>query len=179
MKKHSEIETKHVGDESMHQSKAFSGFFYNLRLSKPVLQKIFKEFKTPKKNDKLVLQFYYPKQPLGGSPQLGVYALRSKNQAIDPTQKCTFELLDYVDESSEPLTGRPQFLGDQQLDVDELKQLIKGSNKPDAEMYDHLLFSAKFDNSNSNVYYEVSVVPRNQFSINPINTDPSPPASAR
>ena len=49
MKKHSEIETKHVGDESMHQSKAFSGFFYNLRLSKPVLQKIFKEFKTPKK----------------------------------------------------------------------------------------------------------------------------------
>jgi hypothetical protein len=182
MRKQSEIQSKHVDEDSMHQSKAFSCFFYNLKLSKPVLQKIFNEFKTPKKSDKLVLQFYYPKQPSGGSPTLGAYALRSKNQAIDPTQKPTFELLDYVDESSEPLIGRPQFLGDQQLDVDELKQLIKDSNKPDPMVFDHLLFSVKFDNSNPHIYYEVSVVPSNQFKqsfLSSIDTDPSPPASAR
>jgi hypothetical protein len=104
--------------------------------------------------------------------------MRSKNQPVSEI-KFTAPILDYHNKSSEPLTGRPQFLGDQQLDVDDLKQLIENSNKPDPDAFEYLLFTAKFQDKNPHIYYDVSVQPSNQLGTASVPTDPSPPAPAR
>jgi hypothetical protein len=177
MEKYSEKDTEVLSD-TLTSSHDHHGVFYNLRLSKDSVDALFKCFKEHKKNDKLIFQFFYPEEPLHGSPTLGAYPMRSKNQRIDST-KFTAPILDYDDKSSEPLRGRAQFLGDQELDVDDLKQLIKDSNKPDAEVYEYLLFTANFHDDNPHIYYDVSVQPSNQLTTATIPTDPSPPAPAR
>lgn len=177
MKKSAEKGLKQSVGESSHNMIP-PAVFYNLTLSKDLVQKLFDDFKENHKKNKLIFQFYYPAKPKDGSPTLGAYAMRSKNQAIDPKHACTPKMLDYGDKSSEPLTGRAQFLGDQQLNVEDLKKLIKESNKPDPELYDFLVFSAKFDNQNPHIYYEIMVHPSNHLDVRPIRTDPSPPAPA-
>jgi hypothetical protein len=174
----SEKEMNKPVKESAFHKKISSPVFYNLKLSKDLVRKLFKDFKKNYKNNKLVFQFYYPAESKDGSPTLGAYAMRSKNQVINPKHICTPKLLEYGDKSSEPLTGRAQFLGDQQVNIAKLKKLIEDSNKPDPEVYDHLVFSAKFNNQNPHIYYEISVHPSNSFNAKPINTDPSPPAPA-
>ncbi|HSQ44057.1 MAG TPA: hypothetical protein VLM16_03620 [Ginsengibacter sp.] len=154
--------------------------FYNLKLSKTTVDFLFNCFKNKhRKHDKLIFQFYYPATPKDNSPTLGVYPMRSKNQCIKKKQVFNAPILDYHTKSAEPLTGRAQFLGDQELDLADLKKLIKESNEADAEAYEYLLFTAKFHDENPHIYYEVSVQPSTTASGATIPTDPSPPAPAR
>ncbi|MGH2648112.1 MAG: hypothetical protein ACRDE8_11115, partial [Ginsengibacter sp.] len=109
MEKYSENETETLSDTLTSHQK-HHGVFYNLKLSKESVDMLLASFKKNKKHDKLIFQFYYPEQPLHGSPTLGVYPMRSKNQRVDPNP-FTAPILDYHDESAEPLTGRAQFVG--------------------------------------------------------------------
>jgi hypothetical protein len=156
-----------------------NGVFYNLKLSKQSVDTLLATFKKRKKRDKLIFQFYYPAQPLHGSPTLGVYPMRSKNQCVNEASDFVAPILDYHNKSAEPLTGRAQFVGDQELDLDDVINLIKESNKPDPNAYEYLFFEAKFHDNNPHMYYEVTVQPSNQVMAKGIQTDPSPPAPAR
>ncbi len=178
MEKNLEKRTENLSDTLISHKKNH-GVFYNLKLSKDSVNDLFNLFKKHKKHDKLVFQFFYPEEPLEGSPTLGVYPMRSKNQCVDTKSKFTAPILNYHNKSSEPLTGRAQFLGDQELDIEDLKQLIKDSNKPNSEIYEYLLFTAKFHDDNPHIYYNVTVQPSNQVAGQSLSTDPSPPAPAR
>jgi hypothetical protein len=179
MEKHSQKETEQSGNTAVQYEKKDPGVFYNLKLSKESLEDLFKYFKKHKKRDKFIFQFFYPKDPLDGSPTLGAYPMRSKNQRVENENKFAAPILDYHNKSSEPLTGRPQFLGDQQLDVDDLKQLIEDSNKPDPDAFEYLLFTARFQDENPHIFYDVTVQPSNQVATGSVSTDPSPPAPAK
>ena len=179
MEKYSESETETLAESSTFDKKKETAVFYNLILGKAAVQKLFDSFKKHHKHDKLVFQFFYPVSPKDGSPTLGAYSMRSKNQCIKKSQKIEVQYLDYSDKSSEPLIGRAQFLGDQQLDADDLKKLIKDSNPSKPDIYEYLFFKAKFSDNNPHIYYEVSVHPSADAVLKTIPTDPSPPAPAR
>jgi hypothetical protein len=86
------------------------------------------------KNNKLVFQFYYPQTYTGGSPQLVGYAMKSKNDSISTV----FKILTPVGSSGEPLYGREQILGDQQIRFGVINSLLeKVLGKGDPE-YDYL-----------------------------------------
>jgi hypothetical protein len=176
MEKYSSNETE-VSNEPLAYQENSNGVFYNLKLSKQSVDMLFNSFKKHKKRDKLIFQFFYPEETLHHSPTLGAYPMRSKNQHVD-FPNFTPPILDYHDKSEEPLTGRAQFLGDQQLDVDDLKQLLNDSNKPDANAYEYLIFTTRFHDDNPHIYYDVSVQPSNTLTTRTIPTDPSPPAPA-
>lgn len=144
---------------------------YSLKLSRTYLEELFKMFRRNQKGNKLVLQFYYSEKPTGGSPTLGAYAMKSNNQLISEDHRGNnMRLLDYDTPSQEPLFGRGQFLGDQQIRISDLKKLIKENKR-----CEYLLFSPRFKPDNPHVYYDVTAEPNGFGSV---SSDPSPPAPA-
>ncbi len=143
-------------------------FFYKLKLTKQNFE-ILRDYP----GNHLVFQFFYPSMPTGGSPTLYAYSMKGGNQSTDkpPIQ------LEYDAVSSEPLDSRDQVLGDQQIRVKALKDLIKEATEP-AEDY-HLLFTPKID-SKKYIYYTIQVFIINKQLLfdDSEDTDPSPPASA-
>jgi hypothetical protein len=83
-------------------------------------------------------------------------------------------VLSYGEASKEPIRGRSQVLGDQQIDINKVEMLIKkvtGSKKGD---FSYLNFSPFFLPTNPHIAYAISV----DDSSDSVNCDPSPPATA-
>ena len=125
------------------------------------------------KGSQLVLQFYYPATLKDGSPQLGAFTMAPCHGRISDE----YRILDYDKPSTVPITGKDQFLGDQQVAIPAIKKLIEASN-PKPHDYDYLLFTPQDPKSDKHIYYEIKVVPTTSFAPPPIYTDPSPPAKA-
>jgi len=88
-----------------------SSTFYQLRLSKSQYEMLRKHGGST-----LVFQFYYPEDSNFGSPTLYSYNMKKYHQ---PTGKPP-AILGYGEPSQEPLRGRAQVLGDQQVEISEL-----------------------------------------------------------
>jgi hypothetical protein len=125
-----------------------SSTFYKLTLSKL-------QYETLKKHggSMLVFQFYYPKESHGGSPTLYAYNMQKERQ---PTQKPP-AILSYDEASEEPLWGRSQVLGDQQIEISRLERLIKNSIKNTKGDFKNLVFTPVFLPENPHVAFKISV----------------------
>ncbi len=159
-----------------------SSTFYRLRLSK-------KQYEVLKSygGKMLVFQFFYPQASNCGSPTLVAYKMKKHHEAIEKSP----EVLSYDEPSQEPLTGRSQVLGDQQIRIGKLDDLIKRVTRSEQGNFSNLVFTPRFTGSeahktttdptrkegketNPHVVFEVTV---DGFGDSE-RCDPSPPYSA-
>jgi len=139
--------------------------FYQLRMSRQQYENIRKYGGAM-----LVLQFYYPKASECGSPTLYVYNMKRLHQAIKGALP---EVLSYGEVSKEPLRGRDQVLGDMQIKISELDQLIRKVTANNGGRFDNLIFNPVYREENPHIAYNVSV-----DGMGSASCDPSPPATA-
>jgi hypothetical protein len=142
-----------------------SDTFFQLRMS-------WKQYETIKQypGSTLVFQFYYPRDSVNGSPTLYVYNMKKLHQSIKGALP---EVLSYWKVSNEKLRGRDQVLGDLQMKISDLDQLIKDVTANKGGKFDNLFFSPIYRQENPHIAYLVSV-----DGTGSARCDPSPPATA-
>lgn len=125
----------------------------------------------------LVLQFNYDGVHGDGIPNLRVFAMKQNHKKIKETA--------FRDLQPEPIVRPPLSLpdrrlqGDQQVKIEDLKEILKNSNKP-SSAYDYFLLTPKCQAAGGYILYEFEVVPTTlqSLAIQKIMADPSPPATA-
>lgn len=130
----------------------------------------------PKRKSVLVFQFSYPFDfSPGQSPGLIAYIMYTghKEVGIDAFEK----LSGTGNMSAEPIYNREQVLGDLQIDVLEVKALIKEATGSENGNYSALIFTPFFDSSIKHICYKITV---DQPALVPTSkvANPSPPRSA-
>ncbi len=102
--------------------------------------------------------------------------MKSKNDSISTV----FKILTPVGSSGEPLYGREQILGDQQIRIREIKCLLDEVLGEGEREYDYLLFTPKYDPRNKHIIYTITVVGGKQFLTTRSRvTNPSPPRNSQ
>ncbi len=154
-----------------------TAFFYTLKLTREDYNAL-KDYG----GNQLVFQFFYPSTgaPYGGSSTLAAYAMNPHHKPIDTSQQDKFQRkLLYINPSTEPLSGRDQYLGDLQVKFKDLDKLKKDCNARPEE-YEYFILTPKYNLNNKHLYYNVTVFPTTISGlVTPNeNLDPSPPYSS-
>ena len=162
-----------------------TAFFYTLKLTR----EDYNDLKDYGGNH-LVFQFFYPSTgaPPGDSPTLAAYGMKQHNKSIDSSQQDKFQRrLSYLEPSTEPLSGRDQYLGDLQIKFKDLENL---KNTYNPEEYEYFIFTPEYNIDNKHLYYTITVFPKTVLSKTALPTnvssktkhvvclDPSPPYSS-
>lgn len=139
-----------------------SSTFYKLRMSR-------RQFETLKSysGNTLVFQFFYPSASNCGSPTLFTYKMKKRHRATGTPP----EVLSYGEAAQEPLKGRNQVLGDLQIKISKLNDLISRVTKSKNGNFNNLVFTPRFVQDNPHEVYDISVDGSSEFET----ANPSPP----
>ena len=147
-------------------------FFYRLRLSMAKFNTLKGYFPDTAHDNHLVFQFFYTGDTVLSSPTLFAYSRRPTS--LGDTTHYPPEILDFDSVTAEPLTGRAQVLGDLQIRIDSLMDLVRQTGS-DTGSYQYFLFTPVFHPDNPHEAYNVSLVGSSSLAGTK-HADPSPPA---
>ena len=166
----------------MHNQKLRFTFKQNVIMIKyPELKLIPSDYQALKPDSALkaiVFQFFLEKQD-DILPKLRAYSMKQNHKVLDPIIYRNLQYLVPNPTAKLSILGL-QIMGDLQVSIQDLDDLIKNSN-PDPHAYEYLLFTPKLGTAfgeKNHIIFEITVVPAVRLAAISAFANPSPPKNS-